>query len=448
MEKNLTQGNVLKTIITFSVPFFLSKLLQTLYGLADLFIIGQFESVASTTAVSVGSQVMHMMTAMIIGLALGATVMIGRAIGADQKEDASKAIGNTAFLFLAISIVLMFVLLLSVDGIVSIMSTPAEAAAGTKAYLIICFVGIPFITAYNIISAIFRGLGDSKTPMYFVAIACVVNIILDYIFIGGMGMGPAGAALGTTLSQSFSVVTALYTMKKRNTGLSFKREYFRPDRRIIGDILKVGLPVCLQDGFIQIAFLVITMIANQRGLVDAAAVGIVEKVIGIIFMVPSSMLATVSALAAQNIGAGLYDRAKQVLKYAVCITAGFGIAISIVTQFVSEPMVALFTDSADVVVSGGKYLRGYVFDCIFAGIHFCFSGFFCACGYSGISFLHNSVSIVTARIPLAYLASVTFAHTLFPMGIATTIGSAVSVIICVIAYIWLNKTGKLQIQTA
>ena len=326
------------------------------------------------------------------------------------------------------------------------MSTPAEAVEGTKMYLIICFTGIPFITAYNMISAIFRGLGDSKTPMYFVAVACVVNVMLDYIFIGGMNLGPAGAALGTTLAQTFSVVTALITMKKRNTGLSFEKAYFRPDKKIIGNILKVGMPVCLQDGFIQIAFLVITMIANQRGLVDAAAVGIVEKVIGIIFMVPSSMLATVSALAAQNIGAGLYDRAKQVLKYAICITVSFGIVISIITQFVSEPMVALFTDSADVIVSGGTYLRGYVFDCIFAGIHFCFSGFFCACGYSGISFLHNSISIITGRIPLAYLASVTFANTLFPMGIATTIGSLISVIVCVIAYAWLNKTGRLQVQ--
>lgn len=448
MEKNLTQGSVLKTILSFSLPFLMANFLQTLYGLADLFIIGQFDGVASTTAVSIGSQVMHMLTVMIIGLAMGATVMIGRAIGANKKDEASQAIGNTVTLFLIVSVALTCILLLCVKGIVSIMSTPEEAVSGTITYLVICFIGIPFITAYNIISSIFRGLGDSKSPMYFVAVACVTNIVLDYIFIGGFNMGPAGAALGTTLSQTVSVITALITIRRKQSGLSLKREYFRPKKQIMGDILKVGVPVSLQDGFIQISFLVITMIANQRGLIDAAAVGIVEKIIGIIFLVPSSMLSTVSALTAQNVGAGLMDRAKQTLKYAICITAGFGIVVSLVTQLIANPMVGLFTDSAEVIVAGGQYLRGYVFDCVFAGIHFCFSGYFCACGLSGISFLHNSISIVCARIPLAYLASVTFPATLLPMGLATTAGSSVSVAICVIAFIWLNKrdAAKLQMQ--
>ena len=196
MEKNLTTGNVLKTVVYFSLPYLLSYFLQTLYGLADLFFVGQFNSVDSTTAVSIGSQVMHMLTVMIVGLAMGATVMIGRAVGAGKNEEASRTIGNTITLFMIISLVLSAVLLVMVKPIVTVMSTPDEAVPGTISYLRICFIGIPFITAYNIISSIFRGMGDSKSPMYFIAAACAANIALDYIFIGVLGLGTAGAALG------------------------------------------------------------------------------------------------------------------------------------------------------------------------------------------------------------------------------------------------------------
>ena len=206
MEKNLTSGSVWKNIVYFSLPYLLSYFLQTLYGMADLFIIGQFDGTAGTTAVSIGSQVMHMLTVMIVGLAMGVTVSIGQAVGANNKQKASKTIGNTVILFMLVSIVLTLVLVFLVNPIVSIMSTPQEAVAGTKVYLTICFIGIPCITAYNIISSIFRGLGDSKGPMYFIAVACVANIVLDYVFIGGMNLGPAGAALGTTLSQAISVI--------------------------------------------------------------------------------------------------------------------------------------------------------------------------------------------------------------------------------------------------
>lgn len=188
MEKNLTTGSVMKTVLYFSLPYLLSYFLQTLYGMADLFIIGQFNGVESTTAVSIGSQVMHMVTVMIVGLAMGAVVMIGQAIGAGKRERASFAIGNTITLFMALSVVLTLVLLLAVRLIVNGMSTPEEAVSATVSYLMICFMGIPFITAYNIISAIFRGMGDSRSPMYFVAIACAANIGLDYLFIGGMGL--------------------------------------------------------------------------------------------------------------------------------------------------------------------------------------------------------------------------------------------------------------------
>ena len=442
MEKNLTSGSVLKNIIQFSLPFLLSYFLQTLYGMADLYIIGQFEGVDHITAVSVGSQVMHMITVMIVGLAMGATVTIGQAIGAKNKKQASNLIGNTLSMFMIGSVIFSGIFILFVNPIVSLMSTPTEAIMGTTIYLTICFLGIPFITAYNILSSIFRGIGDSKSPMYFIAIACVSNIILDYVFIGIMKFGAAGAALGTTISQTISVVVAVIVILKRNTGLILRKSDFKLQKKITGKILKIGIPVALQDGFIQIAFLLVTVIANHRGLNDAAAVGIVEKIIGMLFLVPSAMLSSVSALAAQNIGAGKHDRASKTLRYAIVMCVGFGILITIAIQFVAQPVIRIFSDDNQVIRLGRQYLKGYIFDCIFAGIHFCFSGFFCAYGKSGISFLHNVLSIILIRVPGAYFASKLFADTLFPMGLAAGAGSLLSSVICIVFYIRMKRSAQ------
>ena len=397
MERDLTTGSVFKTVIYFSLPYLLSYFLQTLYGMADLFIVGQFGGVSSTTAVSIGSQIMHMLTVMIVGLAMGATVMIGRCIGAKDYKKASETIGNTATMFMGIAIILMIILLAAVRPIVSVMSTPVEAVEGTIRYLTICFIGIPFITAYNIISAIFRGIGDSKSPMYFIAVACAANIGLDYLFIGVMGLDAAGAALGTTIAQAVSVIVSLTVIIKKGTGIKLRRSDLRPKRHTMKNILKVGVPVALQDGFIQISFIAITIFANQRGLNDAAAVGIVEKIIGIL------------------------------------------LAAATIVQFLSVPFVGLFTNDGAVQILGGQYLRSYAWDCVFAGVHFCLSGYFYAYGLSIVSFIHNSISIVCARIPLSYYAATHFPDTLFPMGCASPAGSIVSIVICVGVFVWMNK---------
>ena len=441
MEKNLTTGSVFGNIVRFSLPYLFSYFLQTLYGMADLFIIGQYADASGTTAVSVGSQVMHMLTLMIVGLAMGATVTIGQAVGARDQKSAARYTGNTMTLFLVLSVAVTGLLLALVRPIAAVMSTPAEAVSGTVAYLRICFLGVPLITAYNIISSIFRGMGDSKSPMYFIAIACAFNIALDYLFIGALHMGPAGAALGTTLSQTISVLVSLTMVFRKKMIPGFHAADLRPVRAVMGNLLKIGFPIAMQDGFIQIAFIVITIIANRRGLNDAAAVGIVEKMISLFFLVPSSMLSTVSALSAQNIGAGKHERASQTLLCAMSITVSYGIIISVLMQFLGGSAVRLFSDNADVVRLGSQYLHSYIWDTIFAGIHFCFSGYFCAYGLSGISFMHNLAAIICVRIPIAYLASRQYPDTLFPMGFAAPAGSFLSVIICTGAFMWM-KHGK------
>ena len=442
MSTTLAKDSVLKNVLRFSLPYLLSYFLQTLYGMADLLIIGRFDGVAATTAVSIGSQVMHMVTVMIVGLAMGVTVGIGHAVGAGEQRRAGAVIGNGIVMFMALSVVLAAVLCGLVRPLTAIMSTPTEAVAGAQAYLTICFVGIPCITAYNIIASIFRGLGDSKSPMYFIAVACAANIGLDFLFMGAMHLGPAGAALGTTLSQAISVAVSLVVILKRKfDSVALQKQDFRPRRAVIGRILRIGVPVALQDGLIQVSFLLITIIANRRGLTDAAAVGVVEKFISFVFLVPSSMLSTVSALGAQEVGAGRHDRAAATLRYGIGLTLGFGAVVGVLVQFIAPNVVGLFTTDAAVIAAGAWYLRGYIWDCFFAGVHFSFSGYFCAYGRSELSFIHNILSTALVRVPGAYFMSKWFPDTLLPMGLATVCGSVLSVCVCLVLYTVLKKRG-------
>lgn len=430
MAVNALSGSVWKSLVSFSIPFVISYFLQTLYGMADLVIIGQFEGSASITAVAVGSQIMHMVTVVLVGLSMGTTIAIARAVGKGEAEKVSCTIGQTLLIFGILSVVLAGFLINFLPRIVDIMATPPEAVRGTKHYLFICFLGIPLITGYNLISSIFRGLGNSRTPTYFVALAAVINLTLDLLFMGPFAMGPLGAALGTTISQGVSVLVGVFVMKRHPMGLGLSKASFVPSGSLIREILGVGIPIAVQDAFIQISFLIITMIANLRGVTDAAAVGIVEKIISFLFLVPSSLLSAVSALSAQNLGADNRKRARAYLYDAIKTAVFFGLSVSLLIQVMAPRFVGLFTSDEAVIASGGPYLKGYIFDTIFAGIHFSFSGYFCAAKKSIYSFLHNLIAIVLVRIPFVYLASRAFSDSLFPMGLVTASGSLLSVLIC------------------
>jgi len=445
MKRNMTEGSVMKNLIFFSLPYLMSCFLQTFYGLADLFITGQFNGSEAITAVSVGSQLTHMLTVVVVGLAMGATVTLGHSVGAGKPRESARCIGNTVVLFAVFSCALTLILLLARGGIIQVLKVPEEAVSQTRDYITVCFIGIPCITAYNVISSVFRGLGDSRSPMIFVFAAGVINVILDYVLIGPMGMGAFGAALATVISQACSVLFALAALKRMNIGISLSRNDFLPDKRMMMRILKVGFPIALQDGLIQISFLVITTIANSRGVTIAAAVGIVEKIISFLFLVPSAMLSTISAIAAQNDGAGKPDRARAVLRYGLIICVVYGIIVSVIVQFAADQIVWLFSrEDAETVYYGGQYFRAYAFDTIFAGIHFCFSGYFCAYRKAILSFIHNIASIVLVRIPGAWLAAVLWPATLYPMGLAAPLGSLLSALICIFAFYYYKRKGAFE----
>ncbi len=434
MPHNLTQGGLFKSIAVFSVPYFAAYFLQSLYGLADLFIVGQSGGAETITAVAVGSQAMHFLTVVIVGISMGVTVMTGRATGANLPKVLSRIVGNAAILFGAFALLLTAVCLFFCEDIVQILKTPQEAFRETATYLKICFAGIPFIAAYNLIAAVLRGTGDSKHPMYFVASACLLNVALDILFIEWFQLGAKGAALATVIAQASSVLIALLSLKRFRFGIRIHARDFIPNRTLFKGVLGIGIPIAIQDGFIQVSFLFITAIANSRGVEIAAAVGIVEKIITFLFLVPSSMLSTVSAICAQCLGAKDAFRAKRALWLGTGIAGGFGFLFAVLFQFFSKAALGIFTGDSAVIAFGAEYLQTYVLDCFLAGIHFCFSGYFCACGLSFLSFIHNFLSIVLFRIPGTWLASEFFPETLAPMGLAAPAGSLFSVLFCFAIY--------------
>ena len=431
METNIfTQGSVVKNLIRFSLPYLLSCFLQTFYGLADLFIIGQFNGAASISAVSTGSQVMHMFTVVIVGLAVGSSVTISRLLGEKREKDIPYIIGNTSVFFLVISVISSFLLILAIPFLLELLAVPLEAIDETRQYLTVCFMGSIFIAGYNVISNIFRGLGDSKTPMYFVAIAGIINVGLDYLFIGPWHLKAIGAAYATVLAQALSVVFAIFYAMRKMKFIALQKQHFYLQKKYLRELLKIGLPIALQDGFIQVSFLLITVIANKRGVDVAAAVGIVEKVISFMFLVPSAMLSGVSTICAQNAGTGFHQRAVKTLYAGIMISSGVGFVFCLLSQLLATDIMEMFTREETVIIMGRQYLKAYSIDCILAAVHFCFSGFFTAYQKSYVSFIHNVFSIVLVRIPGAYLAASLFKDTLFPMGLAAPAGSLLSIFIC------------------
>lgn len=431
---SLTEGSILKTLTAFTLPYLLAIFLQQLYGLADLFIAGQYTGTEVTAAISIGSQFMHMVTVVIIGLSMGTTVLVSRRIGAREFDKASETAGNTITLFAGVSVILALLLFIFSENIIQLLQVPAASYDECLYYLRICLAGIPVITAYNLVSCICRGCGDSVSPTLFIAAACLINIGLDVVFIGYMGMGASGAAWGTVVAQLFSVVFALLYLKKKPLPIRLKKEDFRPEHRILKNLLSIGVPIACQDGFIQVAFLLITMIGNMRGLTDSAAIGIVEKIISFLFIVPSAISQSLSAFAAQNVGAAKYRRASEALKISCFTGAVYGVLVVFSAWFAGKALIGLFIHDPAVIAAGETYFRSYSFDAIGVGIHFCMASYFCAYQKSMVSFVQNALSVILFRVPLAWLASVLFPSTLFWMGMAAPAGSAFQAVFCLIYY--------------
>ena len=442
-ERSLTEGRIAPALVRFAVPFLLASLLQSFYGAADMFMVGKFSGSAAVSAVSTGSQIFTTITSTILGLCTGGTVLIAQKVGEKNDDGAAKAVGTMAVAFAVAGIVLVPVMLALAGPMTKAMQAPAEAFEFTKQYVMICACGVPFILGYNVTAGIFRGMGDSRTPVLFIFIACVINIVGDYILVGVLGLGAAGAALATIFAQGSSFILSVIYMVKRGLSFPFSRRYIAIDKPSLKWLLRVGTPLAFQSAFISISFLLITAIINAMGLVASAAVGVTEKLISFFMLPASSFSAATATMVAQNIGARKPERAMNSMICSMAVSFIIGTALTVYTQFDAESLTAIFSKDPEVIRAAALYLRSYSLDCIVVSFVFNLNSYFSGCGRSMVTMAHNVAATFLVRVPFSYFVSRMEGATLYHIGLAAPLASVFSVAVCIIYFIYLKRNGKL-----
>ena len=440
--KDFTEGRILPQLLSFAFPVLLALFLQAMYGAVDLLVVGQFAAAEDVSAVSTGSQIMHSITTVITGLAMGLTVLVGQRIGEKRPELAGEAIGNGICLFGTMALGLTLIMVIGSEAAATIMHAPKEAFAQTADYIRICSAGTLFIVAYNLLGSIFRGIGDSKMPLITVAIACVINIFGDLLFVAVFQMGAAGAAFATVLAQAVSVLLSLLIIKKRPLPFSFGMKDVRFGKKNIKKILAIGTPIALQELLVGISFLVITAIVNSMGVIASAGVGVAEKLCGFVMLVPSSFMQAMSAFVAQNMGARKPERAKKALFCGIATSLLAGFVLFYVSFLHGDLLSAIFARDHEVILASADYLKSYAIDCLFTAFLFCFMGYFNGCEKTFFVMLQGIVGAFLIRIPVAWFMSRQAGVTLFKLGLATPCSTVVQIAFCVTYFIFLEQKDR------
>lgn len=435
-ELSFTEGSVFKSLIRFAIPVLGALVLQAAYGAVDLLVVGQFGDASSISAVGTGSAFMQMLTYVITSLAMGATVTIGRRLGEQKPKDAGNAIGTTIVIFAVFGALLTIVLELFAGNIASILQVPEESFAKTVTYIRICSGGILVIIGYNVISGILRGIGNANLPFIFVGIACVVNIIGDLVLVGLFHMDVAGAAIATVAAQAVSVIASLLVLRKYKLPVSFSIKQCRPYGKELKMILNVGVPIALQEAMVQISFLVVNSVVNGMGLMPSAGYGVAQKIVSFILLIPSSVMQSVSAFVAQNIGANKKDRAKQGCITAMIAGCGVGIVIFFIGFFGGSIISSLFTGDAEVIAQSASYLKGFSAECILTCVLFSSIGYFNGCGKSIPVMAQGISSAFCIRIPVSIIMSRLPNASLMFIGFATPIATVYGIIFFMICFAW------------
>ena len=442
--KNLTQGNVLKTLLGFALPVLLAMFLQALYGGVDLLIVGHFGTTSDVSGVSSGSMLLHTLTNLIVGLTLGVTVFVGQKIGEGKPEEAGKAIGTGIILFTIIGIFVSILTVIFAGQLAVLLNAPPEAFRETKQYIRICGAGLIFIVFYNLLGAIFRGIGDSKTPLITVIIACIANIFADLLFVAVFKLGSAGAALATILAQALSVVISFFIIIRKPLPFEFHKKYICLNSFYVKTELRLGAPIALQDFLVGISFLVIQTVVNSLGLIASAGVGVAEKLCGFIMLIPISISQSLSAFVAQNIGAGQIKRAKQSLKSGIAISLLMACFIGTFSFFRGDILASIFSNDSQVIASAHLYLKAYAIDTFFTAFMFCFIGYFNGMGKTFFSMVQGLIGGIAIRIPMVFIMRNLPDTNLFLIGMSTPIATFCQILMCFAYYLVIRKKDKLQ----
>ena len=433
LSDDFTQGSIVGKLVKFMVPVLGALILQAMYGAVDLLVVGQFGTDAGISAVATGSNIINLVTFVITALVMGVTVLISRYLGEKRNERIGSVIGGTVCFFVIFTAVIMALLLFLAPVFASLLNAPEQAYDLTVQYVRICGVGIVFVVAYNVISGIFRGLGNSKLPLIFVLIACIVNVIGDLLFVAVFHMNVAGAALATILAQAVSVVLSLLIIRRQKLPFTIKKSDIRFNREILV-FLKLGIPLALQEMLTNISFLILCAIVNGIGLEASSGYGIAQKVISFVMLIPSALMQSMSAFVAQNVGAGKEERARKAMLTGMGLGVCGGVFIFAVTFFRGDIPASLFTSNEAYIVRGAEYLKGFSPEAILTCIVFSYIGYFNGHGMSLPVMLQGITASFLVRVPLSYVFSLKEGASLFDIGLAVPLASVYGIVFFTVWY--------------
>lgn len=438
MNSDFTQGSIFKKLVAFMIPVLGALVLQAAYGAVDLFVVGRFGTTAGLSAVSTGSQVLNLVTFVITQFAMGITVLIARYIGEKKQKNIGALIGGSTILFCIVSVILFIIMVLFATPISTLMQAPTEALNLTATYVRICGGGIFFIVAYNVLSAIFRGLGDSKSPLIFVAVACLINAVGDLVLVAGFHLDAAGAAMATVLAQACSVLFALGLLKKRKLPFEIHKHDFKINPHCIR-AMKIGVPLALQECLTQISFLALCAFINRLGLEASSGYGVACKIVNFAMLVPSSLMQSMASFVAQNVGAGNGKRAKRSMFTGMGIGLFIGVFVFCLVLFKGDMLTGIFTTEQGVINQGYAYLKGFALETIVTAILFSMIGYFNGHDKTVWVMVQGLVQTLIVRLPLSYYMSIQPNASLTNIGLAAPIATITGIILNVSFYIYLNK---------
>lgn len=433
-EKNLVSGSVVKQLIIFSIPMLISNIVQSIYSVADMMIVGQFSGPSGISAVNIGSQATFLLTNMVFGLSVGATVLIGQYLGSGEKERMKKTVSTLFTTLVILGVVLTVIMLFLEVPLLKLIQTPTESFKETQDYYFVTILGLIFIFIYNALSAVMRGMGNSTVPLVFVSIACGVNIALDFLFVGAFKMGALGAAIATVISQAVSAILCIIYLKKIDFCFDFKFKSFEIDKESLRMILKVGVPSSIQNVLTTVSFLFLTALVNTIGMEASAAVGVVGKFNGFAILPALAMSSSISAMSAQNLGAGEYKRAKKTMYVGLAIAMVISTLIFVLVTLFPEPIIKMFDDDPLMVQYGVEYIKTFSFDYLIVPIMFCLTGLFIGAGHTTYSFITGVTSSILVRIPASYFFGMVLDWGLMGVGLGAPLASVVATIIALVLY--------------
>ncbi len=439
---DFTEGRITGKLVRFMLPILGSLILQAAYGAVDVLMVGWFGTTEGLSGVSTGSSIINLVTFVITGLATGITVLLGNYIGSRNTEKAGKTVGAAILFFLITGIILTVLLIVLAEPVAVLMKAPPEALGNTVSYVRICGAGLLFIIAYNIISCILRGIGNSRLPLIFVAIACIVNIIGDYTLIAIFHMDEAGAALATVGAQAVSVILSLMILRKQKLPFTLRVKDIRPCRELLS-FLKIGSPIALQELMTQISFLALIAFINNIGLEASGGYGVANKIVTFVMLIPSSLMQSLSSFIAQNVGAGKEERARRTMYTGMCMGALVGIVMFLLAFFKGEAVSNIFTSDPGVIMRSAQYLRGFAPEAVVTSILFSFMGYFSGHGKTLFVMIQSMMQTFMVRLPVAYIMSIQPEPSLTMIGLVAPLATVFGIIINLVYYLWNRKKAAL-----